>query len=136
MKNKPRRFLYMSMKALFSLLLCACLLLSCGAALGEEVTLSVRDQSFSASSDAVEIDLGEMKLPDTDEAYEALEEFIRQMPSLTRLDMFSTDIPVNRVLYLGEKYPQIRFGWTILIPCKNTERKDRPPEVIEHDGRI
>ena len=102
-------------------------MMACIPAHGEGITLTVNDQIFSVSPDATEIDLGEMKLPDTDEAYAALEEFLQQLPSLSRLDMFATDIPVNRVLYLGEKYPQIRFGWTILIPCRNTERKDRPP---------
>lgn len=123
----------MNLKSLVSLLLCFCLVLACGAALGEEITLTVGSQTFSASADATEIDLGELKLPDTDEAYAALEGFLQQLPSLTRLDMFATDIPVDRVLYLGEKYPQIRFGWTILIPCKNTERKDRPPHRLRTD---
>ena len=123
----------MNLKSLVSLLLCFCLVLACGAALGEEISLSVGSQTFSASPDAVELDLGELKLPDTDEAYAALEAFLQQLPSLTRLDMFATDIPVDRVLYLGEKYPQIRFGWTILIPCKNTERKDRPPHRLRTD---
>ena len=27
----------------------------------------------------------------------------QQLPNLTKFDMFSTDIPVRRVLYLGEK---------------------------------
>ena len=123
----------MKTKVLIPILLCACLLLCGISALGETVTLSVDGQTFTASSDAAEIDLGDLILPDTDDAYTALENFIQQLPSLTRLDMFSTDIPVNRVLYLGEKYDRIKFGWTILIPCKNTERKDRPPHRLRTD---
>ena len=123
----------MKFRNLFVLLLCVCLFPLCAAAAEGNVTLTVGDQTFSVSADAAEIDLGEMKLPDTDEAYAALEAFIQQLPSLTKLDMFSTDIPVNRVLYLGEKYPQIKFGWTILIPCRNVERKDRPPHRLRTD---
>ena len=123
----------MKFRNLLILLLCICLLPLCHAAAEETVTLTVSGQTFTASADAAELDLGDMKLPDKDEAYAALEDFIQQLPSLTKLDMFSTDIPVNRVLYLGEKYPQIKFGWTILIPCTNTERRDRPPHRLRTD---
>ena len=123
----------MKIRSLFALLLCLCMVPFCAPAEENTVTLTVGDQSFSAPADATEIDLGEMVLPDTDEAYAALEAFIQQLPALTRLDMFSTDITVDRVLYLGEKYNRIRFGWTILIPCKNTERKDRPPHRLRTD---
>ena len=123
----------MSFRKLFALLCCICLLPLCAASAEGKVTLSVDGQKFSVSADATEVDLGDMVLPDKDEAYAALEKFIRKLPSLTKLDMFSTDIPVNRVLYLGEKYPQIKFGWTILIPCRNTERKDRPPHRLRTD---
>ena len=123
----------MRMKTLFALLLCICLFPFCAAPAEGEVTLTVGDQTFSASPDATELDLGDLKLPDSDEAYDALEAFIQQLPALTKLDMFSTDIPVKRVLYLGEKYSQIKFGWTILIPCTNTERRDRPPHRLRTD---
>ena len=123
----------MRIKILFALLLCTLLLPFFSARAEGEVTLTVGDQTFSASPDAAELDLGDLKLPDKDEAYEALEAFIQQIPALSKLDMFSTDIPVKRVLYLGEKYPQIKFGWTILIPCTNTERRDRPPHRLRTD---
>ena len=121
----------MKCKTLFLLLLCCLLLFSVSQA--EEAVLTIGEQTFSAPTDTAELDLGEMILPDTDEAYAALEDFLQQFPALTRFDMFSTDITVDRVLYLGEKYPQIRFGWTILIPCRNTERKDRPPHRLRTD---
>jgi len=121
------------MKKIFALLLCICLFPLCAGAQENEVTLTVGDQTFSAPADAAEIDLGDLALPDTDEAYEALEAFLQQLPGLTRVDMFSTDIPVNRVLYLGEKYAQIKFGWTILIPCRNSLRPDRPPHRLRTD---
>ncbi len=123
----------MTIKRLFALLLCACLLPLCAASAEGKVSLNVGGQTFSASPDATELDLGSLKLSDTDEAYAALEEFLQQLPSLTKLDMFSTDITVDRVLYLGDKYPQIKFGWTILIPCTNIERQDRPPHRLRTD---
>ena len=118
---------------LLALLLCLCLFPACVSSAEGEVTLTIGDQTFSAPANATELDLGDLKLPDTNEAYAALEKFIQQLPSLTKLDMFSTDIPVKRVLYLGEKYSQIKFGWTILIPCKNDLRKDRPPHRLRTD---
>ena len=123
----------MRFRNLPALLLCLCLLPFCAAAAEGDVTLTVGDQVISVSPDTAEVDLGALKLPDKDEAYAALEDFIQQLPSLTKLDMFSTDIPVKRVLYLGEKYPQIKFGWTILIPCRNTERRDREPHRLRTD---
>ena len=124
----------MRMKTLFALLLCICLFPFCAAPAEGEVTLIVGDQTFSASPDATELDLGDLKLPDSDEAYDALEAFIQQLPALTKLDMFSTDIPVKRVLYLGEKYSQIKFGWTILIPCTNRSAGAGPGSQ-QHDRR-
>ncbi len=120
-------------RKLFALLCCFCLLPLFASSAEGKVTLSVGGQKLSVSADATEVDLGKMALPDKDEAYAALEKFIKKLPSLTKLDMFSTDIPVDRVLYLGKKYPQIKFGWTILIPCRNTERKDRPPHRLRTD---
>ena len=64
----------MRMKTLFALLLCVCLFPFCAAPAEGEVTLTVGDQTFSASPDATELDLGDLKLPDSDEAYDALEE--------------------------------------------------------------
>ena len=98
----------MKIKKLFAFLLCVCLLPVCAASAEDEITLSVAGWHVSAAPDATEVDLGVMALPDNDEAYEALEAFIQQLPSLEKLDMFSTDIPVNRVLYLGN--PEILPG--------------------------
>ena len=124
----------MKLRKLFALVLCICLLPLCASAAGEgAVTLTVGGQTFSASPDATELDLGDMALPDTDEAYAALEEFLQQLPLLTRLDMFSTDITQKRLEALADQFPQITFGWTILIPCRNSLRPDRPPHRLRTD---
>ena len=123
----------MKLKLIPAFLLCLCAMLLCSSALGEDVTLSVGGQVFSASADAAEIDLGEMSLPDTDDAYAALDAFLRKLPNLTHVDMFSTDIPQNRLEALAESFPQIEFGWTIYIPCRNELRPDRGPHRIRTD---
>ena len=123
----------MKLKMIPALLLCLCATLLFSVALGENVTLSVDDQVFTAPSDAVEIDLGEMSLPDTDEAYAALDSFLRRLPNVKHVDMFSTDIPQNRLEALAESFPQIEFGWTIYIPCKNDLRPDRGPHRLRTD---
>ena len=123
----------MKLKTVPAVLLCLCALLFCAAALGDDVTLTVGEQSFTAPSDAKEIDLGETSLPDTDEAYAALDAFLRGLPDVARVDMFSTDIPQNRLEALAESFPQIEFGWTMYIPCKNGLRPDRGAHRIRTD---
>ena len=124
----------MKTRKLLAVLLCVCLFPVFSLAESGDVSLSVGGYTYcTAPADATEIDLGETVLPMTEDGVSALEAFLQQLPSLTRFDMFATDITVPMVLYLGEKYPQIKFGWTILIPCENTERRDRPPHRLRTD---
>lgn len=118
----------MRMRKPAALLLLLGILLACAAAHGAssgDVSLTISEEVFTCAADAREIDLGDLSIPDTDEAYQALEAFLTGLPALTKVDMFSTDIRQARVEELAALFPQIRFGWTIIIPCKNQHHKDR-----------
>ena len=106
----------------------------CAAAHGEEVSLTVGDRTFTCAADAAEIDLGDLAVPDRDDSYRALTEFLHSIPSLTKVDMFSTEIPQARVEALAAEFPQIRFGWTIVIPCKNKNNPARNKHLLRTDA--
>ena len=123
----------MKKKPVAALILLLAFLFSCAAARGEDVSLTVNGQTFTCAADATEIDLGDVIIPNTDEGYQALEDFLRSMPALTKVDMFSTEITQARLEKLAEQFPGIRFGWTIVIPCKNKIRKDRSVHRLRTD---
>ena len=118
---------------MWALLLCAVMMAPFSAAMGEEAMLTVKSGSFSAPLNATAIDLGDVSIQDNDVEYAALDAFLSQLPDLTRVDMFATDIPQNRLEALAEKYPQIEFGWTIYIPCRNQLRPERGAHRIRTD---
>ena len=115
------------------LVLLAGMLAICSVAYCEDVSLVAGGKTFTCSADATEIDLGDVSIPDTNEAYSALTDFLLRLPNVTKVDMFSTDIRQARLETLARQFPQIKFGWTILIPCRNTERRDRPPHRLRTD---
>jgi len=122
------------MKKLVAALMLLLVFLVFGAvAHGEDVSLTVGGQTFVCDAGAAEIDLGDVAVPDTDEDYSALVEFLHRLPNLSKVDMFSTDIPVARLDPLAEEFPGVKFGWTIIIPCKNKIRPDRPPHRLRTD---
>ena len=123
----------MMKKTVTALLLMLCVFAFCAAAHGEDVSLTVGGKTFTCAANATEIDLGDVGVPNTDGDYSALVSFLHKLPNLTKVDMFSTDIPVARLDPLAGEFPQIRFGWTIIIPCKNKIRPDRPPHRIRTD---
>lgn len=121
-------------RAFTALMLLLALLVLFSAAHGEEMSLEVGGQTFTCAADAEEIDLGDMALPDTDEAYRALADFLHRLPALKKADMFSTDIKQARVEALAADFPQIRFGWTIVIPCKNKNNPARNLHRLRTDA--
>jgi hypothetical protein len=107
---------------------------ACAAAHAAEASLTVDGKTFTCDGSATEIDLGDVALPNTDEAYSALAAFLRSMPALAKVDMFATEIPQARVEALAAEFPQIRFGWTIVIPCKNKNNPARNKHLLRTDA--
>ena len=112
----------MRKRLITALALLLAVLAACAAAYAAEASLTVDGNTFTCDESATEIDLGDVALPNTDEAYSALAAFLHSVPGLTKVDMFATEIPQARVEALAAEFPQIRFGWTIVIPCKNRVR--------------
>ena len=106
----------------------------CAAAQGDDEVLTVNGMTFTCPADATEIDLGDVAVPDTDGDYRALAEFLHSVPGLTKVDMFSTYIPQARVEALAAEFPQIRFGWTIVIPCRNKNNPARNRHLLRTDA--
>lgn len=63
------------------------------------------------------IDLQETLVRD----YDAFTEFLDKMPDLKRVDMWETHIPADKCHMLAEKYPQIRWGWTMVLKGSDHE---------------
>lgn len=57
------------------------------------------------------VDLGKNVVSD----YTALCNFLDQLPNLKHLDMFETKISRTNIEMLAERYPQVKFGWTMRV---------------------
>lgn len=73
------------------------------------VTVSFGGLTFSSADEA--IDLGDVKVKD----FKAFCAFLDKMPNLKKVDMFATRIYRNNIDMLAERYPQIKFGWTMVL---------------------
>ena len=93
------------------LLLAACL---CGLARAEEGMVSYQGR-VSFPLDAETIDFGSARITDWD----GLPDFLRQFPNLRRADMFESPITARRANALSGQLPQIKFGWTLRITCRD-----------------
>ena len=94
----------------FLLLLALCCAFSFARA---ESETTVRFKRFETAVDAEEIDLGKVGVA-ADE-YEAFYDFLRRLPNLKRVDMYKTKIRRNRIEELAELFPDIEFGWTMMV---------------------
>ena len=65
--------------------------------------------------DAEYIDLGSKTVRD----YNAFEAFLDQMPNLRQVDMFATEISASTCDRLAARYPQIKWGWTMVLRGKD-----------------
>lgn len=78
------------------------------AALAEE-TVSFLGLQIPVTAETV--DLGKNVVSD----YTALCAFLDQLPNLKQLDMFETKISRTNIEMLAERYPQVKFGWTMRV---------------------
>lgn len=92
---------------------CAVLLLVCMllplCAHAEEATLTF--QNVTVNADAEYLDMGDNKIQDLD----AFMDFLDQLPSLKKVDMFATPVRKTKIEVLVERFPDIEFGWTMQI---------------------
>ncbi len=98
------------MKLRFAFLAVALMALLAGAA-----TAEVSYQGVSYREDAAYIDLGGTVVKD----YSAFEAFLDQMPNLRQVDMWETQIPREMCDRLAARYPEMKWGWTMVLQGKD-----------------
>ncbi len=101
------------MKKMLSIILTAFLVLSLlftVSALAEEAD-TVTFMTLTVEKTAQSIDLEKNVVKD----YDAFCAFLDQLPNLTNVDMFATNIKRSNIEMLAERYPNITFGWTMRV---------------------
>lgn len=99
-------------------------------------TLTLHGKSIEASSDAKTLDLGSVVLKNNDEDYAQLTAFLRGFPNLEKVDMYETKIRRNRLEALAEAFPDVEFGWTIIIPCTNPHHPEFKYHTVRTDATV
>lgn len=121
-------------KALVLLAFLAVLFVSRSTLAEGKVTYTNEWGSVTVKADAEYVDLGKVRVPNTDEDYTQLKRFLAQLPNLKKVDMFSTEIRRPRIEELAARFPQVEFGWTMIIPCVNELHPERTPHRIRTDA--
>ncbi len=67
------------------------------------------------STDATEIDLGDVTIKNKKSALRELEGYLDQLPNLQKCDMYKSKLPREFMAELDERYPDILFGWTLYL---------------------
>ena len=118
------------------LFLCALLfcLLAASCALGEDVTFRTYYGSVTVDKYTEYVDLGSAKLPNDDSDFNNLYKFLSKLPNVKKVDMFSTDIRRARIDELVKRFPDVEFGWTMVLPCHNELHPERTPHRIRTDA--
>ena len=99
-------------KVLLSLLMLVLVLLLGAAALAEEKTETITFQkTFTTDVNAEYIDLGKMRVEDMDKFIA----FLRKMPNIKKVDMFTTKMYTKDIDKLAAAFPDVEFGWTMRI---------------------
>lgn len=93
---------------LFLLLTGMMLVLGVAAAGAETYTFQ---QKLTVDENVTEIDLGKMAVQDMDDFIN----FLRKLPNLKKVDMYTTRITTKNIDKLVEAFPDIEFGWTMRI---------------------
>jgi hypothetical protein len=117
------------MKKRFIALLTLALLLLSVAGLGEGNTVVFQGQ-VEVSADAEYVDLGDVKAKSMDD----LIAFLEKLPNLKKVDMFETYLYARDVETLAQRFPDVEFGWTMLINCKNPNHPERKYHMIRTDA--
>lgn len=66
---------------------------------------------ISAPRDAEYVDFGKVKVSD----FEAFYAFLSQLPNVKKVDMFANALRVTQCEEIADRFPDIEFGWTIVI---------------------
>lgn len=97
-------------KTIPALLTVLCLSLLLGAALADRTF-----EGVTVPDDADYVDFGDHAVSDL----EGLADFLEGLPNVTRVDMFANEMTKDKCDALAERFPQIRWGWTLVIRSKD-----------------
>lgn len=103
-----------------ALLLCLIGLLTLGTAWAETTDM-VQYETVSVEKTATYVDMGEQVITDWDAFYA----FLEQLPEVEKVDMFATIVKKKDINQLVEKFPNVKFGWTIHIIREHYIRTDQ-----------
>lgn len=81
------------------------------------VTADVSYEGKSYPEDAEYIDLGDLVVRD----FDGLIGFLEQIPGLRRVDMWQTKMDREHCDLLASRFPEIQWGWTLVIKCPDHE---------------
>ena len=115
-------------KKLFGLALVLCLLIP--AVFAESSLPAYLESLENIDKNTGSIDLGEHVIKDIP----AFSDWLATLPKLTRCDMFNTPIKAAEMDALQERFPGVRFGWTIRI-AEHTLRTDQTAFSTLHNNR-
>ena len=95
----------------FLAIFCLIALLSGLCAARAEGTASFRDVTVFLDTDYV--DMGDTVVAKNDSG--AFYAFLDQLPNLTKVDMFATQVKADRIGEMTARYPNVTFGWTMTV---------------------
>ena len=98
------------MKKLTVLLLAALLCLAAASALADQTF-----EGVTAADDAAYVDFGDHQVSDL----QGLADFLAALPNVTRVDMFANQMTKDQCDALAQRFPQIRWGWTLVIRARD-----------------
>ncbi len=109
------------MKRLLAVMLLLAVL--CPSAPAETAALTFQN-AVTAAADAEYVDLGGVKA----DTIGGLIGFLQKLPNLKKVDMFATPVYAKQIRQLTQALPQVEFGWTMCIECRNPHH----PEITRH----
>ena len=107
------------------------MILLCLPVRAEETVLVRYKDRLTVPADTVYLDMDTVKVSD----WPAFSDFLSALPRLEKVDMFATRVGQKHISELTKQFPQITFGWTIVIGDGHTVRTDQTAFSTLHSSR-
>lgn len=88
-------------------------------------------EGLELEAGASHVDLGPVRVQDMKQ----LMAFLDRHPGLQSVDMYESPVFLHQVKALTERYPHIRFGWTMRLVDDHVVRTDARAFAINHNNR-
>ena len=112
-------------KILTTVILAAILAAALCVSAGAETAGDVQWQGLTFAADAEEIDLGETRVTD----FAAFADMLEKLPKLKKVDMFETQVTRQEIDMLGARFPEMDWGWTMVIRCSDGNHQIRTDQT-------